>query len=220
MAHRVYSVSWNLTQRCNLHCAHCYMSAFSGADTGRELSTEECRRVIDDIAVANPNVFLILTGGEPLLRKDIFELAACSADKGFTVVLGSNGVLLRQPQAKQMRQSGIQGASISLDSTDPQQHDAFRHLPGAWHGAVRATETLRAEGLDFSIHTSITTWNVQEIPAMIDLARELGAKVLNFFFLVRTGRGEGLTDITPEQYEQILTSLARIQGLGNAIDRS
>ena len=219
MVHQVYSVSWNLTQRCNLHCAHCYMSAFAGADTSRELSTGECRRVIDDIAVANPNVFLILTGGEPLLRKDLFDLAACGADKGFTVVLGTNGVLLREPQAKQMRQSGMQGASISLDSTDPSKHDTFRHLPGAWRGAIRATEALRAEGLDFSIHTSITSWNVEEIPAMIDLASELGARVLNFFFLVRTGRGEGITDITPDQYEQILTSLARIQGLGNAEER-
>jgi AdoMet-dependent heme synthase len=218
MAHQVYSVSWNLTQRCNLQCAHCYMSAFSGADTGRELSTAECRRIIDEIAVTNPNVFLILTGGEPLLRKDIFDIATCSADKGFTVVLGTNGVLLREPQARQMRQSGIQGASISLDSTDPDKHDAFRHLPGAWRGAVRATEALRAEGLDFSLHTSITSWNVEEIPAMIDLAGELGAKVLNFFFLVRTGRGEGITDITPQQYEQILTYLARIQGLGNTDD--
>jgi AdoMet-dependent heme synthase len=213
MTQQVYSVSWNLTQRCNLHCAHCYMSAFSGADTSGELSTAECRRVIDDIAVANPNVFLILTGGEPLLRKDIFDLSACGADKGFTVVLGTNGVLLREPQAKQMRQSGIQGASISLDSTDPDKHDTFRHLPGAWRSAVRATEALRAEGLDFSIHTSITAWNVEEIPAMIDLASELGARVLNFFFLVRTGRGEGITDITPAQYEQILTYLARVQGL-------
>jgi AdoMet-dependent heme synthase len=220
MAHQVYSVSWNLTQRCNLHCAHCYMSAFAGADTSRELSTEECRKVIGDIAVANPNVFLILTGGEPLLRKDLFELAACSADKGFTVVLGTNGVLLREPQARQMRRSGIQGASISLDSTDPHRHDAFRQLPGAWRGAVRATEALRGEGLDFSIHTSITGWNAAEIPTMIDLARELGAKVLNFFFLVRTGRGENLTDISPDQYEEILTSLARIQGLGDAAERS
>jgi AdoMet-dependent heme synthase len=218
MTHQVYSVSWNLTQRCNLHCAHCYMSAFAGAETSRELSTEECRRVIEDIAAANPNVFLILTGGEPLLRKDIFDLAACSADQGFTVALGTNGVLLREPQARQMRHSGIQGASISLDSTDPQQHDMFRHLPGAWRGAVRATEVLRGEGLDFSIHTSITSWNVEEIPAMIDLAGELGAKVLNFFFLVRTGRGEEITDITPEQYEQILTYLARIQGLGSPDD--
>jgi radical SAM protein with 4Fe4S-binding SPASM domain len=216
MTHQVYSVSWNLTQRCNLQCAHCYMSAFAGAETGRELSTAECRRVIDEIAAVNPNVFLILTGGEPLLRRDLFDIAAHSADKGFTVVLGTNGVLLRETQARQMRQSGIQGASISLDSTDQDKHDAFRHLPGAWRGAVRATETLCAEGLDFSIHTSITSWNVDEIPAMIDLAGELGAKVLNFFFLVRTGRGEGIIDITPQQYEQILTYLARIQGLGDA----
>jgi radical SAM protein with 4Fe4S-binding SPASM domain len=214
MAQQVYSVSWNLTQRCNLHCAHCYMSAFAGADTSQELATAECRRVIDDIAAVNPNVFMILTGGEPLLRKDIFDLAAYSADKGFTVVLGTNGVLLREPQARQMRQSGIQGASISLDSTDAPQHDAFRQLPGAWRGAIRATEALRGEGLDFSVHTSVMAWNVAEIPAMIDLAAELGAKVLNFFFLVRTGRGEGVTDISPEQYEQLLTYLARAQGVG------
>src|SRR5919106_6739741 len=180
MVHQVYSVSWNLTQRCNLHCAHCYMSAFAGADTSQELSTAECRHVIDDIAAVNPNVFLILTGGEPLLRKDIFDLAAYSADKGFTVVLGTNGVLLRETQARQMRRSGIQGASISLDSSDPQQHDAFRQLPGAWRGAMRATEALRGEGLDFSVHTSVMAWNLREIPAMIDLAVELGAKVLNF----------------------------------------
>ena len=215
MNYRAYSISWNLTQRCNLLCAHCYMSAFSGADPSQELTTEECRRVIDEIAQVNPNVFLILTGGEPLLRKDLFDIAACAAEKGFTVVLGTNGVLLRETQARLMRQHGIQGASISLDSTDPARHDAFRHLPGAYQGAIRATEALRAEGLDFSIHTSVTSWNVTEIPAMIDLAKSLGARVLNLFFLVRTGRGQDLIDITPDQYEQLLTYLARVQGVGN-----
>ena len=113
-----------------------------------------------------------------------------------------------------MKTHGVQGASLSLDSTDPARHDEFRHLPGAWRGAVRATEALRGEGIDFSLHMSVTDWNVGEIPAMIDLARELGARVLNFFFLVRTGRGEGLTDITPAQYEEILTYLARAPGGG------
>src|SRR5919198_5810753 len=102
--YKAYSVSWNLTQRCNLLCAHCYMSAFSGADTAHELSTAECQRVMDDIARVNPQVFLILTGGEPLLRKDIFDLASYASDKGFTVVLGTNGVLLREPEARRMRQ--------------------------------------------------------------------------------------------------------------------
>ncbi|MBI4611228.1 MAG: radical SAM protein [Candidatus Rokubacteria bacterium] len=191
------------------------MSAFAGADASLELSTQECRRVMDEIARVNPNVFLILTGGEPLLRKDIFELADYAAEKRFTVVLGTNGVLLREKQARLMREHGIAGASISLDSTDRKKHDEFRHLPGAWNGAVRATEALRAEGLDFSLHMTVTDWNVEEIPAMIDLATGLGAKVLNLFFLVRTGRGQNLTDIVPERYEQILSYLARVQGVGN-----
>ena len=215
MRYRAYSISWNLTQRCNLLCAHCYMSAFSGADASQELTTEECRRVINEIAQVNPNVFLILTGGEPLLRKDLFDIAAYAAEKEFTVVLGTNGVLLRDKQARLMRQHGIQGASVSLDSTDPATHDAFRQLPGAHQGAIRATEALRAEGLDFSIHTSVTSWNLNEIPAIIDLSRSLGARVLNLFFLVRTGRGQDLTDITAAQYEQLLTYLARVQGIGN-----
>jgi radical SAM protein with 4Fe4S-binding SPASM domain len=215
VSYRAYSVSWNLTQRCNLFCAHCYISGFSGADTSAELSTAECRRVMDEIARVNPNVFLILTGGEPLLRKDIFELAGCAADRGFTVVLGTNGVLLRERQAKLMRQHGIMGASLSLDSTDREKHDRFRHLAGAWDGALRAMEALQAEGLDFSLHMTVTDWNLAEIPAMIDLARARGAKVLNLFFLVRTGRGENLTDIAPHQYEEILGYLARIQGVGN-----
>ena len=209
-----YSVSWNLTQRCNLECSHCYMSAFAGADMRGELATDECRRVIDQIALVNPNVFLILTGGEPLLRKDIWEVAAYAAEKRFTTVLGTNGVLLREPEAKRMRAHGVLGASISLDSTDRAKHDAFRHLPGAWDGAVRATRVLTDAGLDFSLHMSVTDWNVAEVPAMIDLAKKLGAKVLNFFFLVRTGRGSNLTDIDPHAYEHILTYLAKVQGVG------
>jgi AdoMet-dependent heme synthase len=207
-----YSVSWNLTRRCNLECAHCYLSASAGADTRGELTTEECRQVIDQIAEINPNVFLILTGGEPLLRRDIFDVAAHAAEKGFTVVLGTNGVLLRDPEARLMRDRGILGASISLDSTERAKHDAFRHLPGAWDGAIRATRVLGDAGLDFSLHMSVTDWNVHEIPAMIHLAGELGAKVLNLFFLVRTGRGRDLTDIDAAAYERILTYLARVQG--------
>jgi radical SAM protein with 4Fe4S-binding SPASM domain len=191
------------------------MSAHAGADISWELSTSECRRVMLDIAQVNPEALLILTGGEPLVRKDIFDLAGYASDIGFTVVLGTNGVLLREAEAKRMRQSGIQGASISLDSVDAARHDAFRRLPGSWDAAVRATKILSAEGLDFSIHNSVTDWNADEMPAMIDLARHLGARVLNFFFLVRTGRGADLTDITPQRYEQLLTSIAHAQGIGD-----
>ncbi len=190
------------------------MSAHAGADTRGELSTAECRRVVDEIASVNPNVFLILTGGEPFLRKDLFEIAGYAAEKKFTTVFGTNGVLLREREAKLMRDHNVLGASISLDSVDRVKHDAFRRLPGAWDSAVRATRVLTDEGLDFSMHMSVTDWNVGEVPAMIDLARELGAKVLNFFFLVRTGRGRDLTDIDAAAYERILTYLAKAQGVG------
>jgi radical SAM protein with 4Fe4S-binding SPASM domain len=113
-----------------------------------------------------------------------------------------------------MRESGVLGASISLDSTDRVKHDGFRRLPGSWDGAVRATRVLTDAGLDFSLHMSVTDWNVAEVPAMIDLAGKLGAKVLNFFFLVRTGRGKDLTDIDAAAYERILTYLAMAQGVG------
>jgi radical SAM protein with 4Fe4S-binding SPASM domain len=190
------------------------MSAHAGADTRGELTTAECRRVMDEIATVNPNVFLILTGGEPLLRRDIWDVAGYAAEKRFTTVFGTNGVLLREKEARLMREHRVLGASISLDSTDRDKHDAFRRLPGAWDGAVRATRVLADEGLDFSLHMSVTDWNVGEVPAMIDLARELGARVLNFFFLVRTGRGRDLTDIDAAAYEDILTYLAKAQGVG------
>src|SRR3989441_6480284 len=102
-SYTVYSVSWNLTQRCNLECAHCYMSAFAGADTRGELSTDECRRGMDEIAQVNPNVFLILTRGEPLLPKDVWDIAAHSAEKAFPTGLGPNSLLLRQRAAALVR---------------------------------------------------------------------------------------------------------------------
>ena len=124
-AYTAYSVSWNLTQRCNLECAHCYMSAFAGADTRGELSTDECRRVIDEIATVNPNVFLILTGGEPLLRRDIWDVAAYAAEKRFTTVFGTNGVLLRERAyfstralARRRRYASVTSRSASRASAD------------------------------------------------------------------------------------------------------
>jgi len=179
-----------------------------------ELTTEQCFQVVDQIAAFAPESLTILTGGEPLLRRDIWDIAGYAAEKRFTTVFGTNGVLLREREAKLMRERGVLGASISLDSTDARKHDAFRHLPNAWDGAVRATRVLNDAGLDFSLHMSVTDWNVDEVPAMVDLAKELGAKVLNFFFLVRTGRGRELTDIDAAAYERILTWLAKAQGVG------
>lgn len=205
---RLHSISWNLTRRCNLRCSHCYMSALPGSDPRGELTARECLRIIDEIAEVNPHAFLILTGGEPLLRRDLFDIAGRASDKGFTVVLGSNGALVDPRTADRMRESGILGVGISLDSVDPGRHDAFRACPGSWGRAVRAARVLKDAGLDLSIHFSVMSWNVGEIPAVIQLALDLGAKVLNVFFLVRTGRGRGITDISAHEYERVLGFLA------------
>src|SRR5262249_57763063 len=111
-----------------------------------------------------PDGFRILTGGEPLLRRDIWDVAGYAAQKKFTTVFGTNGVLLREREARLMRQHGVLGASISLDSTDRAKHDGFRRLPGAWDAAVRATRPLGDEGLGFSLPMSVTHWNVNHVP--------------------------------------------------------
>jgi radical SAM protein with 4Fe4S-binding SPASM domain len=209
-----YSVSWNLTRRCNLACDHCYLAAAPGPRRPDELSTAECLRVMDEIAEINPGVFLILTGGEPLLRPDLAALAAAARARGFTVVVGTNGVLLTARQAAALRAAGVHGVGLSLDSTDPGRHDAFRRLPGAWQGAVRAAGVCRAAGLDFSLHMLVTDWNAGEIPAMTTLAGELGATVLNLFFLVRCGRAEGLADLPAARVEAILAGLVDAERAG------
>src|SRR2546422_7967710 len=114
-----YSVSWNLTQRCNLECAHCYMSAFAGADTRGELTTEECRRVIDEIATVNPNVFLILTGGEAPPRRDNWGIAPPTPEKGFTTPFGPQPGLLREREARLLRARGVPRARTHLRPPPP-----------------------------------------------------------------------------------------------------
>ena len=217
-SHRVtytaYSVSWNFTQRCNLECAHCYMSAFAGAETRGELSTAECRRVIDEIAQVNPERLLDPHRRRAAAPEGHLGIAGYAAEKRFTTVLGTNGVLLREPEAGGC---GARRARAPRSASTPPipavtTPSATCRAPGT--GAVRATRGLTDAGLDFSLHMSVTDWNVGEVPAMIDLARELGAKVLNFFFLVRTGRGETSLTSTPRAYERILTYLARVQGVG------
>src|SRR3989441_9134096 len=114
-----YSVSWNLTQRCNLECAHCYMSAHAGADTRGELSTAECRRVMDEIAAVNPNVFLILTGGEPLLRRDVWGVAPYPAAQKVTTLFGTHGGLPRAKGTRPLREHRALGGSLRPREAEP-----------------------------------------------------------------------------------------------------
>jgi radical SAM protein with 4Fe4S-binding SPASM domain len=178
----------------------------------RELNTKEALRVIDQISLVNPEVMLILSGGEPLLRDDIFELAAYASGKGLMVVLGSNGLLIDERVASALRRCGVTGISISLDSVTPEIHDEIRSFGGAWQRTVKAISACRSEGLSVQVNAVVTRKNYGEIPALIEYAHAVGAKVFSPFFLVCTGRGEELTDITPGQYEELLSLIVEVNG--------
>ena len=213
----LHVISWNVTRRCNLECTHCYLPAVTRKecpDTSsvNELNTQAAFRLIDKIAAVNPEVMLILSGGEPLLREDIFDLSEYASEKGMMVVIGSNGLLLDDSVARKLKQAGVSGISISLDSIDPVIHDDVRSCPGAWKRAVAAIENCKNAGLSVQINTVVTSRNCDELPALMTFSQNRGVKVFSPFFLVCTGRGEELTDISPQQYEKTLSLIVESQG--------
>ena len=216
---RPYVVSWNLTYRCNLACEHCYLDAGGTPLVGTEnfadrseLGTEECFRVIDEIAAFAPECVTILTGGEPLLRRDILEIVRRAAERELWVVVGTNGVRITENVARRLAEAGARGLSLSLDALDPDRHDRFRKVRGAWRNTVEGAEILNRTGLPFIVQTTAGSHNLGELEAIADFAHDrLAAKVWNLYFLVPTGRGQFVSDITPAQYDEVLASLYRIQ---------
>ncbi len=205
-----YLISWNLTKRCNLKCGHCYLDS-TELDGKTDISTEKAYEIIDSIASLSPGAMLILTGGEPLLRPDIFNLAARAADSGLTPVLGTNGTLIDSVMAEQIKASKIKGVGLSLDSATPLFHDSFRALDGAWAKTLKAAELLHARSMDFQLQFTVMRENMQELQAVIELAIATKARAVNIFFLVCTGRGSDRTDLTPEQYEEALNLVAKAE---------
>ncbi|MBW2366446.1 MAG: heme b synthase [Deltaproteobacteria bacterium] len=197
-------VAWEITRNCNLACIHCRASATNGPYTG-ELKTDVCLALLDQIArVGNPIV--ILTGGEPLLRNDIFQVARYGTDLGLRMVMAPNGTLITRAVAENMVEAGIQRISISLDGATRESHDQFRGVPGAYDGALAGISHAKSAGIDFQINTTITRKNLVEIPKIQDLAVKLGAVAHHIFLLVPTGRGKYLLDqeISADQYEETL----------------
>ncbi len=200
----VRMIAWEVTRSCNLNCIHCRAASRLGPYPG-ELSSEKCLSLIDEIsAVASP--VIILTGGEPLLRPDIFDLASYGTKKGLRMVMATNGTLVDQSTVRKMITSGIQRVSVSIDGPDAESHDAFRSQPGAFAGAMRGIEAMKAAGMEFQINTTITTANLREIKLIHDLALKLGAAAHHIFLLVPTGRGKDLASqaITAADYEETL----------------
>jgi heme b synthase len=197
-------VAWEITRNCNLSCIHCRASATNGPYTG-ELDTETSLRLLDQITDTG-NPIIILTGGEPLLRPDIFDIAEYGTKKGLRMVMAPNGTLITESTAKKMAASGIKRISISIDGPTKESHDSFRGVKGAFEGALRGIAFAKEAGLEFQINTTITKLNLKYIQNIQDMAVSLGAVAHHIFLLVPTGRGKYIIDqeISAKEYEETL----------------
>jgi radical SAM protein with 4Fe4S-binding SPASM domain len=204
-------VFWNLTDRCNLHCAHCYNRSGPGCLTEGELGTEEALDLIDDLAEMGIPLILF-TGGEPLLREDIWELAEHAGKKGIKMALSTNGTLITPEVARRIKENGIEYAGISLDGAKAETHDRFRNSPGAFERTVAAFASCHKAGLRCGVRVTLTKENCGELEVLIDLALALGASRFCLYWLVPTGRGiesYARLQLGPEEATEALTLLYR-----------
>lgn len=201
---RLQIVAWEITRSCNLHCAHCRASAQTGSYPG-ELSTEECFRLVDQIQESG-NPIIILSGGEPLLRQDIFEVGRYATDKGFRVVMGTNGTLISEEIASKMREVPLSRISVSLDFPSQELQDRFRGQKGAYQTAIEGIGNAQKAGVEVQINSTITKQNVEYLPLLVDMALNLKAVAFHPFMLVPTGRGKDMADeeLSPDEYEKTL----------------
>jgi heme b synthase len=197
-------VAWEVTRRCNLNCVHCRASSEKGPYKG-ELDRAKAMEILDQIALAGRPI-VILSGGEPLLRQDIFDLAGHGTGLGLRMVMATNGTLLTSGIAKEIKASGIKRVSISLDGADAAVHDRFRNVPGAFDSALRGIGILKAGGIEFQINTTVTRHNVGSIDKILEMAVELGAAAHHIFLLVPTGRARDMVnqEIDSLEYERVL----------------
>ncbi len=203
-------VSWNTTNQCNMFCDHCYRDA--GMRSEDELSTAQAMKLIEEIKRAGFQI-MIFSGGEPLMRADIYELASFAKEVGLRPVMGTNGSLITAEVADQIKKAGFMAAGVSLDSLDPTKNNNFRKLDNAYQLTVEGMHNLKEAGVPFQIHTTVMDWNVGELEDITDFAIEIGAMAHHVFFLVPTGRAVNIEDeaLKVAEYERTLARLMEKQ---------
>ena len=208
-----FLVVWDFTHKCNLSCKHCYSD--SGGVREEELTTEQAKEVVDQLADAGVTA-LAFSGGEPLTRSDFFEVAAHAVDRGLYVSVATNGTLLTREMARKLKNAKIHYVEISIDGATAETHDAFRGVPGAFDKAVSGLRNAVAEDLCACIATTATKNNLEEIPAIIDLAIELGAERFTYFNFIPTGRGKGHfdQDLSSQERENLMLYLVNRMSQG------
>ena len=197
-------IAWEITGKCNLNCIHC-RSASSLSSYDSVFDTDGAKALIDEITSFCKPV-LVLSGGEPLMRKDVFELASYGTEKGLRMCLATNGTLVDDHVCERIKDSGMRIVSLSLDGSTAGMHDNFRNQPGAFEGTLRAADYFRKHDIEFIINSSFTKRNQGDIAQTYRLAKEMGATAWYMFMIVPTGRGEEIMGelISKEDYESIL----------------
>lgn len=197
-------IAWEVTRACNLACKHCRAAAHQEPYPG-ELSTEEAKALIDTFPLVGDPI-IIFTGGDPMIRADVYELGAYATAKGLRCVMSPNGTLITPETAKKIKGAGFQRCSISIDGADAASHDDFRGVPGAFDASLRGIEMLKAEGIEFQINTTVTKSNLASFKEIFRLCESLGAAAWHIFLLVPMGRAADLESevITADEYEEVL----------------
>ena len=207
-------IFWELTKGCNLRCIHCRASA-TELSSPSDLSTQAARDIIDQIAEVSTPI-LVLSGGEPLFRSDIFQLARYGTDKGLRVALATNGTLVTKHVARMIVDSGVQRVAISLDGADALTHDTFRGIPGAFDAAITGFRNLKDLGMSVQINTTIARHNAHQLPQVLELAKSIGSGCAAHIPVgaggLRRGyrrRTDGSSGRVREDAELVLRSLSR-----------
>ncbi len=208
LSQRPFMVIWETTQACDLACRHCRAHAQPEAHPD-QLSFEEGCRLIDQIIdFGKPNPLVILTGGDPFKRADIFDLTQYASSRGLPVALSPSGTpLLSGENLAKLKDAGCRAISLSLDASCPEIHDTFRGVPGSFDWTIGGWKMAQSLGLKLQINTTVTRHNLFDLPKIFALVREMGAMTWSVFFLVPTGRGQAEDEISPDDYEAVMNFL-------------
>jgi len=208
---------WEMTTACNLRCIHCHASG--GKPSADELTTEEAKRLLDQLAEIKEFRMVAFTGGEPLVRSDLFELLAYSKALGFTNTMATNATLVDDAVARRLRHNGVVIAAVSLDGFDAETHDMVRGLSGSFEAAVRGMRALRRAGILLHINITAMEYNMSQMEQLMSLVDELGTGILLMYQLVPVGRGRGIEKAALDlnANERLIRFMAKAQRTTKAI---
>ena len=205
---RPFMVIWETTHACDLACRHCRAEAQPDHDP-LALSTEEAKHLLDQVeGFGRPHPIFIFTGGDPFKRADLFELVRYAGEIGVPPAVSPSGTpLLTSDNLRALKGAGAKAISLSIDGSTPRRHDDFRGVPGSFEWTTNGWRTARAIGLKTQINTTVTRYNLHDLPQVFRLVQDIGAMTWSLFFLVPTGRGRHEDEISPAEYEAVMNFL-------------